>query len=200
MTWVDLVVLGVMFLSGLIAFMRGLVREVLTIGAWLGAAAVAITLMPAARPYVSRYVPAPEWTDPAATYILLFLVSLIIFSLIAKTIGHAVRSSAIGGIDRTLGLVFGLARGAALAIVGYMMASLLVLPAQWPEPVPESQSLPTICKGAAWVARQMIAQGVVEQSQYWQKAQECPERRQTAPDGILKPSPTGRAIDPPLPR
>ncbi len=46
MTSVDLAVLGVMFLSGLVALMRGLVREVLSVAAWLGAAAVATTFMP----------------------------------------------------------------------------------------------------------------------------------------------------------
>src|ERR1700738_2064199 len=46
MTSVDLGVRGVMFLSGLLAFSRGLVREVLSIGAWLGAAAVAIMFLP----------------------------------------------------------------------------------------------------------------------------------------------------------
>src|ERR1700676_3248115 len=98
MTSVDLAVLGLMFVSGLLAFSRGLVREVLSIGAWLGAAVAAITFLPAVRPLLAPYLPSPEWVDPAS-YIILFLVSLIVLSLIAKTIGGAVRSSAIGGID-----------------------------------------------------------------------------------------------------
>ena len=65
MTSVDLAVLAVMFVSGLLAFSRGLVREVLSIGAWLGAAVIAITFLPAIRPLVVPYMPSPEWTDPA---------------------------------------------------------------------------------------------------------------------------------------
>ena len=91
MTSVDLAVLAVMFVSGLLAFSRGLVREVLSIGAWVGAAVIAITFLPAIRPLAGPYMPSPEWTDPAG-YIVLFLVSLIVLSLIAKTIGGAVRS------------------------------------------------------------------------------------------------------------
>jgi membrane protein required for colicin V production len=192
MTTVDLAVLGVMFLSALLAFSRGLVREVLSIGAWLGAAVVAITFLPNIRPLLEPYMPSPEWVDPAG-YIVLFLVSLIVFSLIAKTIGGAVRSSAIGGVDRTLGLVFGLARGAALAVAAYIVAAMVTPPDHWPESVLESHSLPYIYSGATWVA-QRIPQ------EYRPSVPPPPPARQTALDGILNTSPSGRAIDPPLHR
>jgi len=192
MTSVDLAVLAVMFVSGLLAFSRGLVREVLSIGAWLGAAVIAITFLPAVRPLLVPYMPSPEWIDPAG-YIVLFLVSLIVLSLIAKTIGGAVRSSAIGGIDRTLGLLFGLARGAALSVVVYIVACMAIPPDRWPEQVLESRSLPYIYTGALWVARQIP-------QEYRPEVPPPPPTRQTAMDGILKTSPVGRAIDPPLRR
>jgi membrane protein required for colicin V production len=192
MTSVDLAVLGVMFLSGLLAFSRGLVREVLSIGAWIGAAVVAITFLPAIRPLLVPYLPSAEWIDPAG-YIILFLVSLIVLSLIAKTIGGAVRASVIGGIDRGLGLLFGLARGAALAVVVYIVACMAIPPDRWPEPVLESRSLPYIYTGALWIARQIP-------QEYRPEVPRPPPSRQTAMDGILKASPMGRAIDPPIRR
>jgi membrane protein required for colicin V production len=193
MTPIDLAVLAVLLLSALIAFVRGLVREVLSIGAWIGAAVVAVTFMPASRRFIAPYVPSPEWTDPAG-YIILFLVSLIVFSLIAKTIGGAVRSSVISGIDRSLGLVFGLARGAALAIAAYIVASMVTPPEHWPQSVLESRSLPYIYTGAVWAARQMPPE--------YQPVVPRPPLpgRQAALDAILKVSPTGRAFDPPLRR
>jgi membrane protein required for colicin V production len=191
MTSVDLVLLAVMVLSGLIAFVRGLVREVLSIVAWLGAAAVSLTFLPTIRPWISPYMPSPEWTDPAG-YIILFLIALIVFSLIAKTIGGAVRSSPISGIDRTLGLVFGLARGAVLAIIVYIVACMAIPPERWPPSVLESRSLPYIYTGAAWIARRIPSE--------YQPAVLPPPSRQAALNGILTTSPTGRAIDPPLRR
>jgi membrane protein required for colicin V production len=193
MTSVDLVVLGVMFLSGLVAFTRGLVREVLSVVAWVGAAATAMAFLPAVRPLLAPHLPSPEWVDPAG-YILLFIVSLILFSLIAKTIAHAVRSSAIGGIDRTLGLVFGLARGAALAIAAYIFACMAIPPDHWPPSVLESRSLPYIYSGAAWVARMMPPE-------YQPQVPPPPAPgRQAMLNDILTTSPTGRAIDPPFRR
>jgi membrane protein required for colicin V production len=192
MTSVDLAVLALMFLSGLLAFSRGLVREVLSIGAWVGAAVVAMASLSIVRPFLNPYMPSPEWDDPAG-FIIVFLVSLIVFSLIAKTIGGAVRSSAIGGIDRTLGLVFGLARGAALAIVVYIFACMAVPPDRWPAPVLESRSLPYIYTGAEWAARQIP-------QEYRPAVPPPPPSRQAALGGILNATPAGRATDPPLRR
>jgi membrane protein required for colicin V production len=190
MTSVDLAVLGVMILSGLLAFSRGLIREVLSIGAWLGAAAIAVAGLPRIRPLVEPYVPSPEWTDPVC-YIILFLVSLIILSVVAKAIGGAVRSSVISGIDRTLGLLFGLARGAVLAVAVYIVACLAIPPDRWPLPVLESRSLPYIYSGAEWAARQIP-------QEYRPTVLPPPASRQAALGGLLKASPIGRASDPPL--
>jgi membrane protein required for colicin V production len=193
MTSVDLAVLGVMVLSGLLAFSRGLVREVLSIAAWLGAAVVALEFVPAVRGLLAPYMPSPEWVDPAC-YILLFLIALIVFTLIAKTLGGMVRTSAIGGIDRTLGFVFGLARGAALAVVAYIIASLVTPPERWPAQVLESRSLPYIYNGAVWAARQ------IPQEYQPQVPPPPPVGKQAALSAILTTSPTGRASDPPIRR
>jgi membrane protein required for colicin V production len=192
MTAVDLVVLGVMFLSGIIAFSRGLVREVLSVAAWIGAVAAAMALVPVARSTIAPYMP-PEWTEPVS-FIALFLIALIVFSLIAKTISHAVRASAIGGIDRTLGLVFGLARGALLAVAVYIFACMAVPPEHWPPQVLEARSLPYIYSGAAWVARMMPPE-------YQPQVPPPPQPgKQAAADDLLKATPAGRAIDPPIRR
>ena len=111
MTWVDLVVFGFLAISGLLAFVRGLVREVLGIGAWIGAVAAGFMALPQMRKMVSTWFSTPEWVDPVS-FIVIFLITLIMLMLIARIIGGAVRRSALGGVDRTLGLVFGLVRGA----------------------------------------------------------------------------------------
>ena len=188
MTSVDLILLGVMLLSGVVALMRGLVREVLSVVAWLGASAVATTCMPAVRPMVRQWVPSPEWADPAG-YIILFLVSLIVFTLIAKVISGAVRSSSIGGVDRSLGLLFGLARGAALAVVAYILGGMAIPVDHWPPQVLEARALPLIYDGAQWTARMLPAE--------YRPDLQAPPSRQTAGNGIMNPIPAGRAIDPP---
>ncbi len=186
----DLGLLGVLALSGLIAFMRGFVREVLSLVAWVGAIVAALTFVPDVRPLVAGYVPSPDWADPLA-YILLFVVSLIVFSLVAKVIGGAVRSSAIGGIDRSLGLVFGVARGAGLAVVAYIFAGMAVPIDHWPPQVLESRALPFIYSGAAWLSHQIPPEYQPSVPVH------APPARQTEANGLLSATPAGRAIDPP---
>jgi membrane protein required for colicin V production len=196
MTSVDMVVLGVVLLSGLLAFFRGLVREVLGLGALVGAAAVAIVGLPTLRPILAPHIPVPELTDPAA-YVILFLGSLIVFWLIAKLIANQVQTSKIRSVkhmDRAMGGAFGLARGAALVIVAYIVGSWIVPPAQWPEPVRESISVAYAYKGADWSWREILQKYNIA------PIQEPPPPRQTTADGLSKTAPTGRASDPPIRR
>jgi hypothetical protein len=76
MTWVDLAVFGFLLISGLLAFVRGLVREVLGIGAWVGSLAIAFFSLPTMRGFVRSWIPQPEWVDPAS-FIVVFIMALI---------------------------------------------------------------------------------------------------------------------------
>ncbi len=103
MTWVDAVLAGVLVVSGLLAFLRGFVREVLGIGAWVGAAVLAVWATPYARPRFEGWLhDRPALGEPIA-YAVLFLVSLAVLLFISHRIARMVRGSALGGLDRTVG-------------------------------------------------------------------------------------------------
>ncbi len=156
MNWVDLVVLALMLVSGLLGSARGLVREVLGVAAWVVATVVASPygLFPYAAPWVRRQVSDPGIAD-AVAFGGVFLVALIILWLVARTVSSAVRGSALGGLDRSMGLVFGLGRGAALLVVAYILLGIGLAVEQWPAPVLEARSLPIIHRGAEWLALQL---------------------------------------------
>src|ERR1700757_4292396 len=154
MTWVDLVVFGFLAVSGLLAFARGFVREVLGIGAWAGAVAVAILALPTMRGIVRTWFTKPDWVDPV-NFVIGFLASLIVLMLVAGMIGRVVRSSVLGGVDRTLGLLFGLARGAALVIVAYILAQMVFPIERWPDPVLHAQTLCPSYEAAVWARAQL---------------------------------------------
>ena len=184
MTWVDLAVLGVLVVSGLLALVRGIVREVLGIGAWVGAGAAAVAALPYARTVTRRWLSDPAWIDPVS-FIVVFLITLIVLSLIARGIGRAVRDSALGGVDRTLGLLFGLARGAALVILAYIIGGVMVSGDHWPDPVREARLLQPTFEGAKWVVNQLP-------DQYRPRLVPPPERQTTA-EALFHANPQGTA-------
>jgi membrane protein required for colicin V production len=124
-TILDLVVIGVVLISALLAAVRGLTREVLAIASWGAAAAAAWVFHPSLVPFAKQYIPN-DTIALIATIAALFLVTLIIVSLITARISDFVLDSRIGALDRTLGFVFGAGRGLLLAVIGYLLFSSLI--------------------------------------------------------------------------
>jgi membrane protein required for colicin V production len=193
MTWVDIAVFGFVALSGLLAFGRGLVREVLGIGAWIGAGIVAFAGMPVMRAQVRTWLSSPEWVDPVS-FIVLFLVSLVIFSIVAKVLAGFVRNSALGGLDRTLGLLFGLARGACIVIIAYMIGQMVFPIDRWPDAVLNARVLTPTYNAAAWVRDQL------PEDYRPHRLDPPPQGRETTAEALLHVTPQGRATGKPTVR
>ncbi|MCB4822440.1 CvpA family protein [Roseicella aerolata] len=155
MTWVDGVVLAVLAVSALLAFMRGLVQEVLGVGAWIGAAFLALALRPAVVPLLEGSV-EPAWLADALAAGGVFLIVLVVLKILISFVARRVQDSVLGGTDRALGLVFGVARGAFLVILAYILGGM-VLPAadRWPEAVREARTLPLVVDGSHWLVAQL---------------------------------------------
>jgi membrane protein required for colicin V production len=187
MTWVDMVVLGVLAISALLAFLRGFVREVLGIGSWVGAAIVAIWGFPYARPRFEHWLAgSPDLINPA-TLAALFIGSLIVLMFVAHWIGALVRGSVFGGLDRTLGLLFGLARGAALVVAAYIGAGVVIPVDRWPPPVLEARAMPLAFVGASWVVTRLPLE-------YRPRLYPPPTGPETTADVLMQAQPLGRAI------
>jgi membrane protein required for colicin V production len=186
MNWVDLAVIGVLLLSGLIALARGLMREVLGVSAWVGAALVTAWGFPMAEPRFRSWLPSPDLAF-LATLAALFLGTLIILSILANWIGSLVAMSGLGGLDRTLGLVFGLVRGAALVVVAYILLGLAIPVDQWPSPVLEARSLPLAYEGADLIVRMLPPQ-------YRPRLYAPPPGRETSAAALMRAAPAGRAL------
>jgi membrane protein required for colicin V production len=185
LNWVDIAVLAVIAASAMLAFMRGLVREVLGIGAWVGAGIVAVWGGPYLEPRMREWTGNADFSGPIA-YGAVFVGAVILLSIVAGFIGGVVRGSLLGGIDRSLGVLFGVARGAALVVVAYIAGGLLVAPERWPEPVLQARTLPYAYQGANWLVAQMPPH-------YRPKLPELPPGRETRAVDLLRLPAQGRA-------
>ena len=134
---------GVLVLiSALLATVRGLTREVLSLLTWAGSAALAVYMWhyhpEIARGYIREQIVA-DVTTVAAT----FLVSLIVLHLLTMRIADFVVDSKIGPLDRTLGFVFGALRGILIAVVVVIFGNWL-LNYSMPSWAEDSKSLPAL--------------------------------------------------------
>lgn len=144
---VDIAVLIIVVISAALAFFRGFVHEVLGIAAWIGAILAAIYGLPHAQPYARDLIPI-DWAADLAAVVAIFLVTLVILSVFTTLIARRVQDSALNTIDRSLGFVFGLARGAVIVVILFIAASWLVPPDTQPPWVQKARSMPFIEQGA----------------------------------------------------
>src|SRR5215510_13534678 len=138
-TILDLILLGVMLISGLLAMVRGFMREILSIAAWGTAALTTLysfsKLLPTAKTYFNN-----DTIAAAAVVGGVFVGTLIIVSVITVRISDMILDSRIGALDRTLGFLFGLARGLLIVVVAFLFFSWLVPEKQRPDWVSSAKS------------------------------------------------------------
>src|ERR1700744_180517 len=146
-SYLDLGVLGVVFVSALLSMMRGFTREVLAIGSWVAAAAAAYYLHPVVMPYLAPYLHQLVVLRAVAGAIV-FFATLIIVSLFTVRLSDAILDSKIGALDRSLGFVFGAVRGFLLAVVAFAIYNWLVGDKQQPDWVQNAKTRPMLTDAA----------------------------------------------------
>jgi len=148
----DAGVVAVVAISALIGFARGFIREVFGLGAWVGAIILAIWFHDLVLPPILRWTDDPAIANPLS-YAAIFLPSLIVLSMITHAIGHAVRTSMLGSLDRTIGLVFGIARAGLLLAAAYVVLGWLQAPPAWPDAVKQARSTPYAYELTVWLVQ-----------------------------------------------
>ena len=149
-TILDLVLLAVMLISGLLAMVRGFMREILSIAAWGTAALVTLyafsKLLPTAKTYFNN--------DTLASIVVVggvFVGTLILVSIITVRISDMILDSRIGALDRTLGFLFGLGRGLLIVVVAFLFFSWLVPDKQRPDWVTGAKSRVVLDGTGQWL-------------------------------------------------
>ncbi len=142
-SWADLAVAAVIIISGFFAFVRGFVHEVLSVGSWIGAAIVTLVGFRFAQPVAREYIPIELLADITAG-VTIFLVVLIVLSLLTRLLAKRVQNSSLNALDRSLGLVFGFARGALLVCLAWIAFTWVMPKDDWPEWIQEARSRPLI--------------------------------------------------------
>ncbi len=133
MTGADIAILILLTVSALVGLIRGFVKEIFSLGTWIAALLLSYLF----RTPVGQMLPLDPDLNPLvvdlAGSICIFVLVLVCGGLITQVFNKLVQVTGLSGTDRTLGGVFGLARGLiiALAILIFLPAMMPVEEADW---------------------------------------------------------------------
>jgi membrane protein required for colicin V production len=144
-TWLDVIVVLLMMISAFLAMLRGLTREMLSIMSWALAALAALFVFSVYRDRVESWMDSKVLAD-AVLIVAVFVIVLVVVSLITVHLSDRVLDSRVGAIDRTLGFVFGLARGFLLVVIAFELYIKIVPAETHPEWVAQAKSHGAIVK------------------------------------------------------
>lgn len=116
MTSVDLAFAGVLLVSALVGVWRGLLRETLSVLSWVAAGYLAYRYHPLAAELLARWIAEPTIRRIAAIAAV-FVGAAVVFAVLSHLLAGLVRGTPLRGVDRGLGLLFGLARGVLVIAV-----------------------------------------------------------------------------------
>lgn len=126
-TVIDAVVAGVIIVSALLAYSRGLVREGMAIVGWVAAALLAFMFAPKVEPLVKEIPAVGKYLSEScelsiiAAFAAVFAVALVIVSLFTPLFSSLVQRSALGGLDQGFGFFFGVLRGILLVAIAFFL-------------------------------------------------------------------------------
>ncbi len=148
-TGFDVGVAVLVLISAILATARGFTREILSLATWAGAAAIAAYMYFYHKDIAETYIDNPL-VATGVTVVGTFLVALIVLHLLTMWIGDMVVDSRIGPLDRTLGFLFGAARGVLICIVAAVFANFLLAP-KLPDMVANAKSYPPLLSAGDWL-------------------------------------------------
>ena len=151
-TGVDVGVAVLVLISAVLATARGFTREVLSLATWAGSAAIAAYMYFYHKDIAEKYIDN-QLIATGVTVVGTFLVALIVLHLLTMWIGDMVVDSRVGPLDRTLGFVFGAARGVLICIVLAVFANFLLGTDsdKTPPMLKDAKSYPPLLSAGDWL-------------------------------------------------
>ena len=129
MTWIDYTIIAIVGISVLFSIIHGLVREIMSLVAWVAAFVVAQIYAGEAAALFPAALNSPS-LRLLAGFVAVFVIVLIAMTLLAIAISSLIKTAGLGFADRALGAMFGLVRGLAIVLIAVLLAGLTTLPRQ----------------------------------------------------------------------
>ena len=150
LNYIDIGILILIFLSALVGFVRGFVREALSLTTWVAAILLAFVFSEELAAKIPFNIPN-DLVRLSVSFLLIFVGVLILGSLINHLFNKGINAIGLGGLDRVLGGAFGVIRGSLVVTLIVLLLGLGLIPftdsALWKE----SKFVPHFQEGAEWI-------------------------------------------------
>lgn len=152
MTWLEYAFAGVLVISVIWGVWRGFVREIISLAGWVLAFLAANAAAGPLGEALPTSISSPE-VRVLLAYLVVFVFTLSIATLAGMLFARLLKAAGLGGLDRTLGGLFGLARGVVILVAFTILAGLTTLPRQpsWRESVTAGMLTRTVLQLKAWL-------------------------------------------------
>jgi membrane protein required for colicin V production len=138
----DYILLGLLLISAIVGFARGAAREVAAMVALLGAAAAAVFALRPATPLFAHVI-HPHWLAGAAAAVVVFGLVYMALRLAGAALARRIDGTdVLGALDRTIGLLIGVARGLVVLGALYLMFNAATPPELQPKWITGARTWP----------------------------------------------------------
>jgi len=193
-TLFDLIAAAIILISGVIGFVRGAVREMITVGAFILSAIGAVLFLPYAGP-VFRHFITPGWAAGVVGVAAVFLVIYIVLRVLgAMIVAKLHMQPALGAADRAIGVGFGVVR--ALIFLGlFYLVFNAATPREWtPDWIAKAKLYP-VAEASADLIRSFAPKGMDAAGRFKPKLESAVEEGFTGKGGKAQDVAPGARID-----
>jgi len=126
--WPDYIIVGIILISTIISLLRGFVREAMALAGWILAVWVSILFMQPFAILINPYLNLPPSILSLVSFAILFIMTLIVAALVTNLVALLVDKTGLSGTDRSIGMLFGMARGILIVGVLILLAGFTLVP------------------------------------------------------------------------
>jgi membrane protein required for colicin V production len=134
MSWLDFIIIGIIALSAMISLVRGFVKESISLTSWVVAGFIALRYLEPMAELLEPYISSPT-IRTGSGFSILFVCTLIVGAIVNYMASQMVSKTGLSGTDKSLGVVFGAARGVLIVTMVVLLAGLTPIPTEpwWQE-------------------------------------------------------------------
>src|SRR5471032_967259 len=124
----DYAVMAVIGLSALRGTWRGFLSEIFGLIGWIAAFFIACRFVGYVVPHIPSTWPGGALTQWLVAFALVVIGVVLVVGVLNALLSRIVQATGLSGVDRSLGLMFGLVRGVILVLILVALAGLTELP------------------------------------------------------------------------